>query len=135
LDSFKNTIKKLISVHKSTALNDLKFVLILISLLFLLLSCEKDTKPAELLTEQQMILVLTDIHVAESALSIKNFTRDTSIALFQFYEEEIFKNRSVTTQQFKDSYRYYAQHSLEMDRIYAAVVDSLAVKESRGKLR
>lgn len=80
-----------------------------------------------------MIGVLIDIHMAESALTQKNFNRDTAVFLFSMYEQEIFKNRHTTKQQFKDSYEYYSKHSVEIDRMYAIVVDSLKDREIRAQ--
>lgn len=125
-------------MNKSIALTYFKFILI--ASLSLLLSCQTDStsgldvKPADLISESKMVSVLIDIHVAESALSIKNFNRDSSLTLFAYYKEEIFKEHQITEQQFKDSYQYYSTHSEEFDHIYEVVVDSLAVKEMSGKL-
>ena len=106
----------------------------------MLLSCgssefDSDVKPVDLLTEQQMIDVLIDLHITESALTLKNFSRDSSLLLFHCYQQEIFKNKKITEAQFQNSYTYYSQHSAEIDKIYEKVIDSLAVKESTGNIK
>lgn len=125
-------------MNKSIALT--YFKIILIASFALLFSCQTepvsslDVKPADLLPESKMVSILIDVHIAESALSIKNFNRDSSLTLFSYYKEDIFKKHQVTELQFKNSYEYYCTHSKQFDHIYEVVIDSLAVKESTGKL-
>ena len=112
----------------------MKYTITCLLLVFWLISCENNTPDQTLaaapLSEQQMVGVLIDIHMAESALSIKNYNRDSSLLLFQFYKKEIYANRHITEQQFQESYAVYAKSSDVMDRMYAAVIDSLSVRES-----
>ncbi len=94
-----------------------------------------DTKPADLISEDKMVGVLIDMHLTESALSLKNFHRDSSLKLFAFYKEDIYKKHQITEAQFKDSYTYYSEHSKEFNTMYARIVDSLSMKEITGKLK
>lgn len=125
-------------MNKSTALTYFNYILIA-SFAFVL-SCQTepasslDVKPADLLPESKMVSVLIDVHIAESALSIKNFNRDSSLTLFSYYKEDIFNKHHITEVHFRNSYEYYCTHSKEFDHIYEIVIDSLAVKESTGKL-
>ncbi|MGN6645084.1 MAG: DUF4296 domain-containing protein [Cytophaga sp.] len=125
-------------MNKSKALTH--FTTIIIAALTLLLSCTSapdaalDQKPADLLSEKEMVGILIDVHITESALSLKNFNRDSSLVLYAYYKDEIFKEHHVTEQQFKDSYDYYSKHSDELNHIYEIVVDSISIKEASGKL-
>lgn len=96
---------------------------------------ELDVKPADLISEEKMIDVLIDVHITESALSLKNFNRDSSLKLFVYYKEDIFKEHQISEKQFQESYDYYARHSKQFDHMYAIVIDSLTVKEATGKLK
>jgi hypothetical protein len=104
-----------------------------------LLSCtsetELDVKPADLISEEKMIDVLIDVHITESALSLKNFNRDSSLKLFSYYKEDVFKEHQISEKQFQESFDYYARHSKQFDRMYAVIIDSLTVKEATGKLK
>ena len=104
-----------------------------------LLSCssesELDVKPADLISEEKMIDVLIDVHITESALSLKNFHRDSSLKLFAYYKQDIFKEHQISEKQFQSSFDYYARHSKEFDHMYEVIIDSLKVKEVTGKLK
>ena len=125
-------------MNKSIALAYFKYILI--ASLTLLFACQNesisnlDVKPENLLSESEMVGVLIDIHITESALSIKNFNRDSSLTLYSYYKAEIFKEHQISEEQFKDSYEYYCKHSKEFDHIYEIVIDSIAVKEANGNL-
>jgi len=82
-----------------------------------------------------MIDVLIDVHITESALSLKNFNRDSSLRLFAYYKEDIFKEHQISEKQFQESFDYYAKHSQQFDHMYEVVIDSLKVKEVTGRLK
>lgn len=118
-------------------MNYLKPIILLC--LTLLLSCNSETalddKPNDLISEEKMIDVLIDVHITESALSLKNFNRDSSLKLFVYYQEDIFKEHQISEKQFQESYDYYAKHSKQFDHMYEIIIDSLKVKEATGKLK
>ena len=111
-------------------------LIILLSLTFVL-SCtsesELDVKPADFISEEKMIDVLIDVHITESALSLQNFNRDSSLRLFVYYKEDIFKEYKISEKQFQESYDYYSRHSKQFDHMYEVIIDSLKVKEAMGK--
>lgn len=94
-----------------------------------------DVEPADLISEEEMIDVLIDVHITESALSLKNFHRDSSLKLFTYYKADIFKEHQISEKQFQESFDYYARHSKQFDHMYEVVIDSLKVKEVTGKLQ
>ncbi|WP_157447097.1 DUF4296 domain-containing protein [Cytophaga aurantiaca] len=115
------------------------FKLIILLGFTVLFSCssetELDVKPDDLISEEKMIDVLIDVHITESALSLQNFNRDSSMKLFAYYKEDLFKEHKITEKQFQNSYDYYAKHSKEFDHMYEIVIDSLKVKEATGSLK
>jgi hypothetical protein len=123
-------------VNKSTALNDIK--LIIIACVLTIVSCTQesplDVKPVNLISEEKMVDILIDVHLTESALSLKNFNRDSSMRLYAYYKEDIYQDHKITESQFRESFDYYARHAKKFDAIYAAVIDSIAVKEATGNL-
>ena len=42
----------------------------------------------------------------------------------------IYKNRGITAQQFKDSYKYYEDHPELLDNIYVQVITELSKREA-----
>lgn len=104
-----------------------------------MLSCSSesalDVKPSDLISEDKMVDVMIDMHMTESALSLKNFNRDSSLKLFVFYKEDVYKNYQISEKQFQESYQYYATHSKVFNDMYSRIVDSLNVKEVTGKMK
>jgi hypothetical protein len=105
--------------------------------IFLLLSAcvEPEKPPANLLTKEQMIAILTDIHIAESKVNMMNLrSYDSMQVLYRKLESDIYKKHRVDTAVYNVSYRYYLENMQLMDEIYAALVDSLSLRESLGKI-
>jgi hypothetical protein len=105
---------------------------------FILAACysgnEHQLPPPGLLPREKMVSIWIDIHIAESKVMQINQTTDSARALFQYYKSEILKKQKVDKEIFGKSYQYYMDNIKEMDAIYAIVVDSLSLRESRGKL-
>ena len=105
---------------------------------FLLVACytgnEQQEPPAGLLSREKMVSILIDIHIAESKIMQVNMPQDSAQVLFQNYKTEILKETGVDKEVFRKSYEFYMKNIKEMDAIYAIVVDSLSLRESRGQL-
>ena len=80
-----------------------------------------------------MVMVLTDIHVAEGIVSSLPIHYDSSRILYPYFENEVFEKHSVNDSVFKASLEYYMRDLVVMDRIYTRTIDSLHVIESSGK--
>ncbi len=91
--------------------------------------------PAKLLNRQQMAAVISDIQLAESAVTQKNLHPDTSNMTQAGYYDFIYKKHAVNKEDFEGSYHYYLSTPDEMDSIYTVVLEILHRKESelRGK--
>lgn len=94
--------------------------------------CEENSKPKELLSENEMVNVLIDIHLTEGIASALPIAYDSSQVLYTLLEQEVFTKHQVQDSVFTKSLIYYLQDPAIMDRIYARVVDSLVVRESSG---
>lgn len=105
-------------------------------LLIAFAACKEDKNRSEdILSKEQMVSVLTDIHIAEAQVGMKNLPLDSSKKVFTSFENEILKKYKIDSAVFKRSYQYYLKENLkEMDVIYSAVVDSLSMREVRKKL-
>ncbi|NVJ87333.1 MAG: DUF4296 domain-containing protein [Algoriphagus sp.] len=98
--------------------------------LFLLLGCESKKKQSPLLSEDEMVSILIDIHLTEGIASALPISYDSSQTVYSLMELEVFKKHGVEDSIFHESLRYYLQFPDEMDKLYARVIDSLVVKES-----
>jgi len=103
--------------------------------LLLTVACSQSPKPPPgTLTEDQMINILIDIHVAEAKANSASLRSQDSVAVYyKVLEREVFKKHGVDSVKYYSSYRYYMQHLKQMDQIYAAVVDSLSLRENSVK--
>lgn len=96
---------------------------------------EPETPPARLISQDQMINILTDIHIAEAKVNHLNLRSYDSIqVVYRDYEMDIFRKYQVDTARYRESYQFYLEHPAYMDEIYAAVVDSLSLRENLGKV-
>jgi hypothetical protein len=98
-----------------------------------LVSCTSD-KPKSILSESEMIKIISEIHLAESKVANAYMSVDSSRMFYTALEKEIFDKHKITTQDFKTNYDFYLNNPILMDKIYAAVVDTLSIKEGLGKL-
>jgi Domain of unknown function (DUF4296) len=105
-------------------------------ILLLLTACVGEVEPPPGgLNQQQMVAILTEIHLAEAEAQQAGFkTADSTQLYYKYLEKKILKRFKTDSTQYHDSYRFYVQHAEEMKKIYDAVVDSLNVRQARKKL-
>ncbi len=104
--------------------------------LFLLLTaCTESPKPPPgTLDKDRMINILIDIHIAEAkAGGVSLRSQDSATVYYKVLEGDVFKKHGVDSTTYYRSYRYYMNNIKEMDEIYAAVVDSLSLRENSIK--
>lgn len=94
---------------------------------------EKDQLPKGLISKDTMVMVLSDLHIAQARVGVKNFTPDSSDIYYMTLKYSILDSFNIEEEAFKNSYSYYLNHVEEMDGIYARVVDSLGLKEAQAK--
>ena len=107
-------------------------VSILITLL--VFACVQPEKPpANLITKEQMINILVDIHIAEAMVDEAHLSKDSSIVIFK--DLAIFEKYGIEKENFDESYNYYLRNINMLDDIYTAVVDSLSVRNALLKIK
>ncbi|MBW8050195.1 MAG: DUF4296 domain-containing protein [Cytophagales bacterium] len=104
-----------------------KLYCILITLL--VFACvQQEEPPANIISKEQMINILVDIHIAEAMVDEAHLSKDSSIAIFK--DLAIFKKHGIEKENFDESYNYYLRNINILDDIYTAVVDSLSVRNA-----
>ncbi len=102
-------------------------------LAFLIISltgCARERKlPDGLLTADQMVPFLIDIHIAEAKIKVLKLDRDSSQAFFRRLEEDTYQKHQITDSIYLTSYDYYLEHPDLMVEIYERVIDSLSLRE------
>lgn len=95
-------------------------------------SCSGDADPVGLLSEDKMVDILVDIHMAEGMASSLPIPYDSSKKIYPLLEKEVFRKHQIPDSVYMESFQYYLRNSAIMERIYARTIDSLALKEKIG---
>jgi hypothetical protein len=102
----------------------------LIFILLFISACSK--KPIEipkgLLTREQMVPILTDIHIAQAAIGL-NMYNDTVKYNLKDYSEYIFKIHNTSKAQFDSSIVFYTRNPEILSEVYAQVINELSKKQ------
>ncbi len=106
-------------------------------MLLLLTACVKPVEPPPgTLSKDKMVDILIDIHIAEARAGQVNLrSQDSTQMYYNYLEAKVFKKHKIDTATYNRSYRFYTNNMKYMDEIYAAVVDSLSLRESMGKIK
>jgi hypothetical protein len=115
------------------------FVFVIILLILSLSSCREQThpedvgygpKPDSILSEQNMILLLADVHILEAGLNmIKNDggpVEDRSAFLY----EGLFRKHHTTKRLYEASLRYYNSNPQLFAKLYVRVVEVIRMKQT-----
>lgn len=95
-------------------------------------SCAQDSPPDYLLSEDKMVEVLVDIHMAEGMASSLSIPYDSSKKIYPLLEKEVFLKHQIDDSVYMKSFEFYLRDSKTMERIYARTIDSLVLKEKLG---
>lgn len=102
-----------------------------VALIFLLPACAPEKVPDGVLTEQEMVTILTEIYLAEEKAERAGIPYDSARKIFPTFEAKIYEKMSVSDSLFLKSMEYYKAHPKRLDYIYSALVDSLNLKAQR----
>ena len=92
-------------------------------------SSSNKNKAEEILSETQMVEVLTDIYLTEGKLNSLRIPKDSAEYLFKTIEPTIFAEHGIDSTVYKRSFQYYITNYEELSRIYELVIDSLSNRE------
>lgn len=105
----------------------------LISITLILLasiSCQETNQPEDLISEDQLVSILIDIHVTEGIASSLPIPYDSSQIMYSLLEKEIFLKHQISDSVFNKNLLIYLKDPVKMDEIYSRVVDSLSKKQA-----
>ncbi len=108
----------------------------LISIILFSTSCSKKSVeiPKDVLSKEQLIPVLVDIHLAQSAMGINQLT-DTSRFSMNDYSAYIFTTHHITKKQYDKSMGFYTLHPELLDGIYQEVINELSKKQGESEAK
>ncbi|GAB3943432.1 hypothetical protein GCM10028805_09660 [Spirosoma harenae] len=86
----------------------------------------EDQPPKNLIPEDQMADILTEVHMAESRVSRMALSSiDSSNMVYKRLEKQIIKKFKVDTAVYRLSYIFYSSHPQNMEAIYQRVTKNL----------
>ena len=94
--------------------------------LMLLAACsnkQKVEKPDVMLTEQQMIDVLTDSYLIEAELNQKKSVGEDVVLMQKVYYDQVFEHYGITDSIFEDNMHYYSLDLTTLERIMDSVMN------------
>ena len=95
---------------------------------WLLTACTapEDKRPDNLVSENQMADILTEVHIAEARVSRMSLRSvDSSNLAYKRLENQIFKKVGIDTANYRKSYIFYSSHPADMEAIYKQVTEKL----------
>jgi hypothetical protein len=106
-----------------------------ILLLFVLLhACKSNEPPPEgILSEDQMVEVLVDIHLAEGIKQTGETTTDRTLLQISDMYQAVFEHHGITEESFRESFDWYSRRELIFDRVYEKVIERLNAMTPGGE--
>ena len=94
--------------------------------------CRKKQVPEGILTQDQMVSVMSELYVAEQKISTLGVKRDSLALIFDVMKDKVFAKAGVTDSVFRKSLNYYMDHPRDLETVYISLVDSLNLREQRA---
>jgi hypothetical protein len=104
-----------------------KYIILFFSVILFLSACGNAT-PDGVINKDDMVAVLTDVHITDGRMLNMSQAADTLYKYGRGRYQAIFQKYHTDSTQFKKSYRYYAVHPAELTLIYDKVLKNLQAK-------
>jgi hypothetical protein len=104
---------------------------LLMIIFFISCSGEKKHIPSDIILQDEMADILTDVHLAEASTDNRGTTMPQINRMMATKYDSLFRRHHVTFEQFKSSYNFYLDHPDYLSDIYTEVVNKLTTLESR----
>lgn len=99
-------------------------------LTFWLTACGSNTKPNDLIPEDKMAKILSEIHILEAQINNLHFQHeDSSVYVYQKMKVKLLKTFELDSATFKRSFNYYTLNPDKMKGIYTEVKKLLEAKK------
>lgn len=95
-------------------------------------ACGK-SKPEGILTEKQMVSVMTELYLAEEKANKLPIPYDSLKELLPMFSAKVFEKTGVSDTLFRKSFDYYMSDPARLENIYTTLVDSLNLKAERAR--
>lgn len=105
--------------------------LLFVGSIVVLQSCQEQ-KETGILSQQEMVRVMTEFYIVEDKINRLSLGPDTSRQIFNIMKQKVSAKTGVPDSVFLRSLDYYTHRPKQMEQIYTALVDSLNLKEQRA---
>lgn len=106
-----------------------RFYLIILCCFFLS-SCTDNNLPKDLIEEQKMIHIMSELHIIDGYMSSLTYTDSIRINGKNFYNT-VYKNNGITKSQYENSLKHYSMDPVKLDSMYSDVQKILTAKEKK----
>ncbi|MEA5458403.1 DUF4296 domain-containing protein [Arcicella sp. LKC2W] len=104
----------------------------IILLVFALCACSSDDKPKDLIAEDKMAVILSDIHILESQVNDMHISNtDSALFIYQKLKGKTLKKYNIDTANFNMSLRYYIANPASLKNVYVDVKKLLEEKKKK----
>lgn len=97
---------------------------------FFLSSCMDKKLPKDLIEEQKMIHIMSELHIIDGYMSSLTYTDSIRINGKNFYNT-VYKNNGITKTQYENSLKHYSMDPVKLDSMYSDVQKILTAKEKK----
>lgn len=104
-------------------------------LLFLWACDDQQEIPADVLERHAVVQMIGELHLGEAMVLNRNLPQDSSVMLYNIYQDSIMEAHGTDTATFHRSFRFYLRDLVAMDEMYAEVIDSLSLRQAELKAK
>ena len=109
--------------------------IILLGMMIIVLSaCGKRKRPEGILSEKQMVNVMTELYLVEEKANRLPVPQDSIKRIFPLFSAKTFEKVGVPDTVFRKSLDYYMSEPEKLENIYTILVDSLNLKAQRASV-
>jgi len=103
---------------------------IIFLIIFSIISCKnKDSDKKDILSKNEFINVLVDIHLANATLNYMQADKNWENFKANDYYPSILKKHNVSGKKFEKTIQYYIKRPIEYDAIYDSVINRLSIMQ------
>jgi hypothetical protein len=107
------------------------YLIILVGMVFFSCSKKPVDIPETVLSREEMVSVLVDIHLAQALVGINQFNDSLHYNLND-YLSSVFQMHHLTREKYARSLEFYTDHPELLDEMYADVINELSKKQSEA---
>ncbi len=106
-------------------------IVIVFAIVTLAMACQKETRPAGVLSPEEFSKVLVEVYMAEARMNSTALPRDSAVKLFAAYEDKMLQRFELPDSVVLKTQQYYVDHPEQLEKIYDSVIDTLSLREKK----